>query len=249
LADCHWEPVERERTLRLEGALRVVSRTEVPLRAARVAAEVGGSAVAGEPSDVLTDLSAVADLVVMGADVAGGVVARDVVAGSRCPVLVLPPQPQWEAHRDLPVTVLLPTPDIPQRLLQIAVDEAEREHVALRVLQLHGALRHPARQPSELIAEEQVGLGELLYPLREQHPDVAFVGEIDVDDPLAAVTRVADSSRMLAASTHSLRLVDGAEALARCPVLFVPETDSLGRLARADEEDEADLLRTVGEPT
>lgn len=217
-----WEPVvlaDRARSLEAE---RTVARAEAPIKVAGTAAEVDGEVIPGDAVKVLRQLSALADVLVVGADVGGGEVTARLVRSARSVVIVVPTGSQRDLTAGRPVTALLPTPVLPETQLNFAAREAARLGAALRVVRLASALRHPEVSPPEVVAEDQIELAEQLLPLREAVPDAAIVAETDFRDASEVIMRVAQSSSLLVVAHDAVALVTRCAGFAFCPVAVVP---------------------------
>jgi hypothetical protein len=217
LDGCHWEPVEQARSEQVAAAQRVVARNELPIRALGAAAEIGGSAIPGDPVDVLRRLSRVADVLVLGSDAVGADVCRKVLEGAQCTTIVLPAGYDWESGYGKPVTVVVTDADPARQAVRIALDEALRDKAPLRVLQLAGPVSR--RRP---VGDDKVALAEEVLWLRRLAPEAAIVADLDRSHPATAVAEAALHCRMLVIDPALLTILDESAGFDASPVMCVP---------------------------
>jgi nucleotide-binding universal stress UspA family protein len=223
LPDCDWEIIRESQRRRTAEARRLAACGECPIRQAHRALQVDGSAIGGDPVEVLIELSAIVDVVILGADAEGSAadVTAGVVHGAYCPVVIVPPR---AASTELstsgrPVTLLLDEPDLSAAGLELAKREAIRLGTGLRVVELRSAVRHPEPESPQLLAEEQICLDERLLQWG-RNEQVGVVGEVSLDEPASTARRVIGSSSFVVMSRSAVELLAGVDL--PCPVAVVP---------------------------
>jgi hypothetical protein len=225
LLDCDWAPVRAHHESRVVQARRTVARGECPIRAVHAAVELDGSALGGDPAEILTELARLVDVVVIGAPAAGrddrvGVHLR---AAAGCVVVTVPRGYSSAAAPGTDsVTVILDELDLPDALLDFALSVAVRHQAMVRVVRLRSALRHPENHPAELLAQDQFDLDQGLLDRAAAHPELGIVGEISLDGDGATMQRALATSRLVVVAPS---LADAAVArlgTAACPIAVVP---------------------------
>mgnify|MGYP000892634870 FL=1 len=220
-----WELVVTTEALQKAGqtitAEAVGTATGLGLPSARVTSEV----LVGQAADVLGELSAKADLLVVGRRSMSGLermfvgsTSVSVAALAHCPVVVISSSstPQ-ETGGQGTVAVAISTWPPHSAALDWGVREAAWRKARLRVVHVVPA---EGTQPSTL-AEATAELEKHLAPLREQHPDTAIDLEVLVGTPIDELITLSGSVDLLILGVHPehLRgLARGVLAHAHCPV-------------------------------
>ena len=220
-----WELVVTTEALQKAGqsitAEAVGAATELGLPSARVTSEV----LVGQAADVLAELSAKADLLVVGRRSMSGLermfvgsTSVSVAALAHCPVVVISSSstPQ-ETGGQGTVAVAISTWPPHSAALDWGAREATVRKARLRVVHVVPA---EGTLPSTL-AEATAELEKQLAPLRAQHPDTAIDLEVLVGTPIDELISLSGSVDLLILGVHPehLRgLARGVLAHARCPV-------------------------------
>lgn len=220
-----WELVVTTEALQKAGqaitADAVGAATGLGLPSSRVTSEV----LVGQAADVLAELSAKADLLVVGRRSMSGLERMFVgstsvsVAGlAHCPVVVISSSstPQ-ETGGQGTVAVAISTWPPHSAALDWGAREATVRKARLRVVHVVPA---EGTLPSTL-AEATAELEKQLAPLRAQHPDTAIDLEVLVGTPIDELISLSGSVDLLILGVHPehLRgLARGVLAHARCPV-------------------------------
>jgi nucleotide-binding universal stress UspA family protein len=242
LTGCAWAPAVRASDARRSEARHVVAAAVTTIRAARPGINVDGSAIEGRPIDVLTDISELVDIVVIGGGqsrvAAASRVASDVpsriVAQAVCPVVVVPcvdRDDELVVERG-PVALLLSGGTLSGRAIEFALAFASRLEVGLVVAEsCPMPLDSGAASAQELVAREtsrQEELDAQLGGWRERYADVGVIVELRRETFLDTVDLLRRTARLLVLARQSdqsgsLDLFSGI-ALARtgCPVAVVP---------------------------
>lgn len=158
---------------------------------------VTSQVVAGRPANVLDDIAASSDLLVLGTRGFGGLrgffvgsAALPAVAHARCPV-VLVRAGGGDADRKGDVVVGLKPDKTPEPILDFAFDAAARRSVPLRVLYGMDAppahrfrRRNEASEPDERLVEQQTEtLRAHVRPWQDRHPNVEVTCRTVVGPP------------------------------------------------------------------
>ena len=220
-----WELVVTTEALQKAGqsitAEAVGAATGLGLPSARVTSEV----LVGQAADVLAELSAKADLLVVGRRSMSGLermfvgsTSVSVAALAHCPVVVISSSstPQ-ETGGQGTVAVAISTWPPHSAALDWGAREATVRKARLRVVHVVPA---EGTLPSTL-AEATAELEKQLAPLRAQHPDTAIDLEVLVGTPIDELISLSGSVDLLILGVHPehLRgLARGVLAHARCPV-------------------------------
>lgn len=167
--------------------------------------------VAGRPANVLDELGARSDLLVLGTRGFGGLhgffvgsAALPAVAHARCPV-VLVRAGGGDADRKGDVVVGLKPDKAPEPILDFAFDAAARRSVPLRVL--YGMdvppahrfrRRHDAPQPdAELLEQQTEALRARTKPWQDRYPDVAVSHRTVAGPPAVHLVEEASDAALL----------------------------------------------------
>ncbi len=220
-----WELVVTTEALQKAGqsitAEAVGAATGLGLPSARVTSEV----LVGQAADVLAELSAKADLLVVGRRSMSGLermfvgsTSVSVAALAHCPVVVISSSstPQ-ETGGQGTIAVAISTWPPHSAALDWGAQEAAWRKARLRVVHVVPA---EGTQPSTL-AEATAELDKYLTPLREQYPDTAIDLEVLVGTPIDELITLSGSVDLLILGVHPehLRgLARGVLAHAHCPV-------------------------------
>ena len=219
---CQWDPVRRERDHRALAARRAVAQAQQRARTMRVDLEVGGSAVAGLPDDVLIEFSQVVDLLVIGDDSAeprGGLrVAWRVPDLAACPVVCVPPA---GARFDAPVTVVLDERGLVPRTLRFALEWAQRHDVNVRVLRPWSPLHDEAVSAPTWLAHRAEQLDTQLVDWQVCYPHVGMVASIETADDWEVRAR-ADSSLLVTTAGAPASVVSADGEPTQCATAVVP---------------------------
>ena len=164
----------------------------------------------GDPAGTLTDLSALADLVVLGTNGRGGnltslvgSVSARVAAQAHCPVVIVPEQPVLPTVRTAERTIVVGVADTGagRAALEFAFDEANRRRVS--VTAVHGWQPKDAedhRENSNGQAERQ--LDTLLAGWQRQYPDVPIHPLLLPSHPAQAVLQAARDAELVVLGAH-----------------------------------------------
>lgn len=223
-----WLPAVRANDHRRHRARSVLSSAQSVLLAAlqrdrQIA--VGGSALVGWPHQVLADISAVADLLVVGSRPGPGPAC---LIDASCPVVVVPAEWTIARARGRSVGVVCHA-ELSTAAMDRAVEYACRAGMSVLVLQSHDDGRHSAARLSEAGQLERLDL-QVAGWQRVGGPPI--VAEVRPDGPVEAVRS--------AAAVLALLVVDAGseqQAISRLAVdelhlpVFIVEPD--GRAQRA----------------
>lgn len=163
-----------------------------------------------DPSDLLVELSAAADLLVVGTHRAGplrgwvlGSVSQVVAAHARCPVITVSGPPE---HDGGPVVLGASTSPGGVAALRFACEEARLRQVAVRAIRalssedwmLSVPDYAPAVRPDDLRHAANAELNKVLATAEELDPDVSISGELSLVNPFEALLEAArDASLMV----------------------------------------------------
>jgi len=221
------------------------------LRAVRVAhleLDVTGSLVEDNPTALLLEESAEAELIVLGSRGAGG--SDEIVAGStamsvsthaHCTVVTVPPgyRSGESRHR---VVVGVDGSAVSEAAIEYAFGEASETgqplvavHAWVDPATIDTSLGRPLLHDPVVVAEEQdMALAESLAGWSEQYPDVAVERRTVRDLPVRALTDVSRDARLLVVGCRGRRAVrslllgsvsHGVLHRATCPVAVVHPHD------------------------
>jgi hypothetical protein len=227
LEGCYWEPVVRARDSRYWDARGVVTLAQQRIAADGVALRAGGSAIAGTPVDVLTEISEVADLVVIGDDSNDSETSRRITwriqDTAQCPVVCVPFTYHSTSHRG-PVMVVADEYGLADAALTFGAETALRRGVSLEVSRAWSSLHEGAKPSPGWLAEQQRELNTQLASWARQYPPLPVAARIELDD--SWLDRLRDASAMLVAPARSAPLlrtrpIDPAHP---CPVAIVPDS-------------------------
>ncbi|HEY3406959.1 MAG TPA: universal stress protein [Propionicimonas sp.] len=198
---------------------------ELGLPAERVAVEV----VVGRPSDVLTELSGKARLLVVGRRSLSGlermfVGSTSVTAAVRalCPVIVISAASTPHQTGGLrTVAVAVSTWPLHESAMLWGVQEAALRKAHLRVV--HVVPETLGVEGVQFVAAASAGLEEQLAPFRDAHPEVSAEVEVLLGDPVASLIGVSKTVDLLILGVHHDHAVLGGPvraviAHAHCPV-------------------------------
>jgi nucleotide-binding universal stress UspA family protein len=191
---------------------------------------------AAAPAGTLIELSARAELVVVGATGSGGAsgvgsVADVVASYARCPVVVVRGGQAATARAARPVVVGIDRSGASTGVLGFAFDEAARRHT--RLVALHGWDHRDERAATARTVVE-----DALTGWHDKHPDVAVderpvhaspAEALAIESLGAALVVVGASDRPVAGCTVLGPVSAELLGLARCPVAVVRSTDRAPR--------------------
>jgi len=211
--------------------------------AAVAASDVTTSVRDGDPVTVLTELSADAQLLVLGSRGIGGVAglllgsaASGVVAHARCPVVVLPDDAAVVMRGRRSVVVGVAGRPDDDEVLAIAFAEAAArgtDLIAVHAWQdvvLEPELRtvSPLVDWAGVLADEERALAEAMAGWREKEPDVLVRELVVRDRPARALVAASLTAELLVVGHRSRRALGstthGVLHRAGCPVVVVPLT-------------------------
>jgi nucleotide-binding universal stress UspA family protein len=193
------------------------------------------------PGRALTRRSGEASVLVVGTRrttpqhrVYSGSLAYQVVAGARCPVVVVPPSVRVPENR---VVVGADGSSEGLEAVRVAAREADRTGAVLQVVHawreptiLASVGWVPPELPSAVKDEERVVLGESTAGLAEEYPDLEVERTLAEADPSSALLAAAALARLLVVGSHGrggvARMLLGSVSHAMvlhspCPVLVV----------------------------
>lgn len=250
LTGCVWPPVVRANDARRTEARRTVAAALTALHAASAGVAVDGSAIAGNPAEVLTALSEVVDLLVVGCAAPGDVAdppgpdhqrALRTAQHAACPVVVVPSVERTDAagDADRPVAVLVGGGALPLRSIDFALDSAQRLGAALVVAQSCPVpAAGPAAGARALLGWEtsrQEELDAQLAASRAEYSDVGVIVELRRESVSATVDLMRRTARLLVLARPFDEISGGAfdrilSAPTGCPVAVVAEVCGDGSL-------------------
>ncbi|KJL40813.1 universal stress protein [Microbacterium trichothecenolyticum] len=172
----------------------------------------------GNPTEVLIEQSADAALLVIGSDLGGeghvrrGPHGRRIVAGAHCTVIVVP---DLDLSDRRGVVVGVDGSDVSQRALEFAAAEAAASGDALTAVSawipvsagadyaMGGSVSfHPDLYLTDLQAQTERSLDELLADVRRTHPDLRIETYVAEGDPGSVINEVAATARLAVVGTH-----------------------------------------------
>lgn len=215
---------------------QLVSNHVAEIRQAATDVPVTGTALEGSPSDILCAESGRAELIVVGhrnrrgvGPILLGSVAADVVAGARCPVVVLRDLPP--AH-DGGVVAGVDGGPTSHAVLEFAFDFASRRGLGLSaVLCLPPTIGRSATGDGAALDRARRWLSEATAGWREKYPDVTVSPSVVSDHTVDGLTEAAVGQRLLVVGVnrkhHRIGALLGSVANgllhhAPCPVAAVP---------------------------
>jgi nucleotide-binding universal stress UspA family protein len=164
----------------------------------------------GDPAGTLTDLSALADLVVLGTTGRGGnltslvgSVSARVAAQAHCPVVIVPEQPALPTVRTADRTIVVGVADTAagRAALDFAFDEAARRRVS--VTAVHGWQPKDAEEHSENSnGQPERRLDTLLAGWQRQYPNVPIHPMLLPSHPAQAVLQAARGAELVVLGAH-----------------------------------------------
>lgn len=226
LEGCHWEPVVRARDARYWDARDVVTGAQQRIASSASALRPGGSAVAGTAVEVLSEISDVADLIVIGDDSNDSETSRRITwriqDTARCPVVCVPFSYSATTQRG-PVMVVADEYGLSSAALTFGAETALRRGVSLEVSRAWSSLHEQWKPSAGWLAEQQTGLNTQLASWAKQYPALPIATRIELDD--SWLDRLRDASALLVAPARSAPLlrtrpIDPSHP---CPVAVVPE--------------------------
>ncbi len=218
----------RELTDRHRAAREVAARAVQLVGADGSLLRASGSAIPGAAVDVLGEIAAIVDLLVIGDDTAtepaGTSTTRAVLGQARCPVVAVPPAghpPAPHPPARGPVTVVVGPDGLDDSVMHLALDAARRRGATLQASLAWTALhRGPVSRPDVAAVQEQFDIR--LARWRAAYPDVPFVGRIELGEDWPQLLR-RHSSLIVAGRGEADPLFSTSPAgQQRCPVLVVP---------------------------
>ncbi|MEZ3159199.1 universal stress protein [Microbacterium sp. BWT-B31] len=179
--------------------------------------EVEVRVVHGNPTAQLIESSTDASLLVIGSDYRGeghggrrGPHGRRIVAGSHCPVVVVP---DYDVGGRSGVVVGLDGSDLSRRALEFAADEASRTGETLTAVSawtpmpvgsygMGEVAYYPELYLTDLQGVTESMVADLLAPVREAHPQLRIEAYVAEGDPGLVVNDAAVSARLAVVGTH-----------------------------------------------
>jgi hypothetical protein len=228
LDGCAWSPVTTLRDRRHTVATRIVSQAvQRAIEGAleeHAGLEVGGSAIAGLPEDVLIELSSVVDLLVIGDDSHDTLVTRKITSRVQdrvqCPIVCVPRNFRAQGD-DRPVTVVVDEFGLCDDVMDFAAAEATRRDVTLQVSRAWSALHEGKVDGPGWLAEQQEELDEQLATWRTYHPQLAIAARLELG--YSWLDRVRAISSLLVTASRSADLLRSpGETDHTCPVAIIP---------------------------
>lgn len=223
--ECSWDPIRQAREARRESARLLVARVVQRLHHSHPTLAVDGSAVPGDPVEVLVEFSEVVDLVVIGRDAAASCqTAARTVQRASCPVAVVPSGYRPRADDDRPVTLLMDGGTLPGEVLEVGLRQAARLRTCLCLAQFWSALHDEPPSSAELIADQQMQLDQQLAAVGRTDPEVPLASELLLRDDAQALDDLRSASQLLVLSASAVQLprLLAPEPVERCPTLIVP---------------------------
>ena len=157
----------------------------------------------GTAADTLIDLSALAELVILGTTGLGGnlmsmigSVSSRVAAQAHCPVVIVPGQPAARSARVAEPTIVVGVADTPagELALRFAFDEARRRRSSVTAVQAWDA----ADEPTELERRLQTRLSAV----QAEYPGITATASLHRGDPAEAVLRAARNAELVVLGAH-----------------------------------------------
>lgn len=243
LTGSSWAPAVRANDALRSQAHHVVAAATTAVRVAGPGVEVDGSAIVGKPITVLTDISHLVDLLVVGGGDPtkqpgsrgrGGRIPRVIATRSACPVVVTPgAESHGPAPTDLPVALLLDGTALPRQAIDFAFTAAARRHALLVVAQ-----SFPPEATDRCATADEITLWETsrqkeldaeLSTWQQSYRDIGVIVELRRESTLATVQLMHRTTQLIIVTREATdgpalgRLGLTALANATRPVVIVPE--------------------------
>jgi nucleotide-binding universal stress UspA family protein len=155
----------------------------------------------GAAADTLIDLSALAELVVLGTTGLGGnlmsmigSVSSRVAAQAHCPVVIVPGQLAVRPAAEPTIVVGVAYTPAGELALRFAFDEARRRRLSVTAVQAWEAANDPAELDRRLQAK--------LTGLQTEYPEVSATASLHRGDPAEAVLRAARDAELVVLGAH-----------------------------------------------
>lgn len=164
----------------------------------------------GEAADTLIDLSALADMVVLGTTGLGGnlvsligSVSSRVAAQAHCPVVIVPRQPTVRSSRAAEPTIVVGIAHTAagEMALHFAFDEARRRRVSVTAIQAWDT-EEPALDETSKQSEAERRLLAMLAAVQAHHPGVPASASLQRGYPAEAVLRAARDAELVVLGAH-----------------------------------------------
>lgn len=190
----------------LENAVKIAEDALSADRTITITSEVRESA----PVPTLVDMSAEADLVVVGSTgrsalerVLLGSVSSGLLRSARCPVAVIREESSWMPHsKSAPVLVGIDCSSTSELALAIAFDEASRRGVELTALHAWSDMAVYQLPWLEWRSEAERSLAEYLAGWTERYPDVKVNRVIVLDHPGRALIEESKAAQLVVVGSH-----------------------------------------------
>lgn len=164
----------------------------------------------GDAADTLIDLSALADLVVLGTTGLGGnlmsligSVSSRVAAQAHCPVVIVPRQLAMRSARVADPTIVagIAHTTAGELALHFAFDEARRRRISVTAVQAWET-EEPAPDGTSKQAEAERRLLAMLAAVQAHHPGVSASASLQRGHPAEAVLRAARDAELVVLGAH-----------------------------------------------
>lgn len=190
----------------LEHAVKIAEDAVSEANTIAIVSEVKAS----PPVPALVDMSADADMVVLGntgrgavARVVLGSVSSSVVRSAKCPVAVIREDAAWMPRSDrAPVAVGIDCSPASELALAVAFDEASRRGVALTILHAWSDVAVYQIPWLDWRSEAKISLAEYVAGWREQYPDVTVNRVVALDHPARALVEESESAQLVVVGSH-----------------------------------------------
>ncbi|MCG7593779.1 universal stress protein [Mycobacterium sp. PSTR-4-N] len=173
---------------------------------------LGEKVLSGQPVAALAELSADAEMIVIGSRGLGtwerrllGSVSTGLVHHARCPVAVIRDEDPLIAHPDeAPVVVGIDGSPASEHATEIAFDEASRRGVDLVAVHTWSDAGYelPAQPWTEVQPEEDMLLAERLAGWQERYPDVTVRRVVCRDQPARRLLDEAATAQLVVVGSH-----------------------------------------------
>jgi len=226
LIGCHWEPVARAREARYWAARRVIAIAQQRI-AVSAATQLQGSAIAGTPTDVLLEMSEVADLIVVGDDSNDAETSRRITWRvqdlSQCPVVCVPITYRTTDDGTRPVTVLADEHGLSEAAMSFGVEAALRWGTSLQISRAQTYPDGSSASSTKRLGDQQRELDAQLALWAGRYPLLPLTGRVEVDD--AWLDGLRGNCAVLVAPVHSAPLLRPRplDLSHPCPIAVVPE--------------------------
>lgn len=224
-----WDLLSTIESLREVGQAKVDQALEVVADEGFPADRVSSEVLLGRPADVLAELSAQAQLVVVGRrSISGlermfvGSTSVSVASLARCPVIVVSAASTPQATGGLRVVaVAVNTWPVHASELEWGLHEAAARKARLRVV--HVVPETLGVEGAGFVAAATVDLERQLTPLRARHPETSINVEVLLGDPLDQLVAVSRTVDLLILGLHPDSpalggLIRGLMAHSHCPI-------------------------------